>query len=884
MSLSGDSSSGLTSPSLREAVLAAKRGLAAEREKLQQQHRSGSPGIQVCARLSDFFDTTILGFFEDSLSDWDDSHAAFMRANVALIPHGGYGRRDVAPFSDVDLMLLHEPGIETDVERIAKRIVTDVSDLGLQLGFSVRTPKQACQLAKREPVIFTSQVESRFLGGSLDLFTKFMHRFRQKTKRSSSAIVQKVIDARKAERGQYDRTVFLLEPDVKRSVGALRDIHLLRWIGFARYGDSVPANLRLQGVLSKEDERAIRKAHEFLLRLRNELHFHAGRPADVLRRDEQKRVASAWNYEGNEAVLPVERFMQEYFDHTCQVRDVGNFFLAKARRRSVTSDVFGYLFSHQMDGLYRVGPVHIGANKHGLAELKGNLAEVLRLMELANQSNKRITHPTWTAIREDMTQREHLAVSPEAARRFMSLLNYTARLGKLLRRLHELRVLEKLIVGMDHARHLLQFNAYHKYTVDEHSIRAVERATEFFSDLGPLGRAYRKIKRRSLLHLALLVHDVGKGFPEDHSEVGKRLATETAARLRLSKTETEILEFLVLKHLKMSHLAFRRDTTDEAIVLQFAQEVGSPELLRMLFVLTAADLASVGPGVLNPWKVEVLWELYQRAMFHLGGRKTSTRSEEQAEDRRRQLEENIPADRDDWFRSQIRALPDTYVLDNEVAAVIDDLRRMQALQPGEATAWGRYLDDREVCDYSVAARTPTTDGAFHRITGAISSKGLSILSGSLHTLSDDLVLYRFHVEDPDFEKRPPVGRLDEISQDIVGRLKSPTDEVPSFRRVWGGVDSESEFTQSPTRIVVDNSTLNDFTILDIFTHDRAGLIYHISRTLDEFGMKICFAKIGTYLDQVVDVFYVTDQNQAKVEDEEQIEKVRSALLAAIENA
>ncbi len=780
-------------------------------------------------------------------------------------------------------MLLHDAAVEPEIEPIARRLVTDVSDLGLQLGFSVRTIRQACQMAKSDPVIFTSQVESRFLSGSVEFFKRFMQQFRQTTKRGSKSFINRVEQARDEERSQYHRTVFLLEPDVKRSVGALRDIHLLRWLGFARYGDSVPAGLRLLGVLSKKDERAIRRAYEFLLRLRNELHFHAGRTADVLRKAEQIRIADAWGYQGTQAVLPVERFMQEYFDRTCMVREITSFFLADVHCRSAMTGILGYLVSHQMEGLYRVGPVHIGANKRGLAKLRGNLAEVLRLMELANQSNKRITHATWTAIREDMARRDHLSVSPETARRFMSLLNYTARLGKLLRRLHELRVLEKLIAGMDHARHLLQFNQYHKYTVDEHSIRAVERATEFFSDMGPLGRAYRKVKRRSLFHLALLIHDMGKGFEEDHSDVGRRLAGETAARLKLSRTETEILEFLVQNHLKMSHLAFRRDTSDERIVIQFAQEVGSPELLRMLFILTAADLASVGPGVLNPWKVEVLWELYQRAMFHLGDRKTSTRSEELADNARSELESLIPDGESDWFCNQIRALPDTYVLDNEISAVIYDLQRMHRLEEGQASAWGRYLADREVCDYSVGLRRPIVQGAFHRMAGIISSKGLSILSGSLHTLTDGLVLYRFHVEDNDFDKQPPQIRLDAISNAIVEGLERPTDDAPTFRRVWGASSEGDPMQRLPTRIVIDNSTLNDMTIIDIFAHDRSGLIYQISRSLDELGLDICFAKIGTYLDQVVDVFYVTDRNGAKINGDERMEQVRSTLLDAINN-
>ena len=191
--------------------------------------------------------------------------------------------------------------------------------------------------------------------------------------------------------------------------------------------------------------------------------------------------------------------------------------------------------------------------------------------------------------------------------------------------------------------------------------------------------------------------------------------------------------------------------------------------------------------------------------------------------------------------------------------------------------------DREVCDYSIGLREPITPGAFHRMAGVISSKGLSILAGSLHTLSDGLVLYRFHVEDNDFEGQPPSERLEGISEALVNSLEHPTDDPPTFRRVWGAAAPNHELKRLPSRIVVDNSTLHDYTIIDVFTHDRSGLIYLISRTLHELDLEICFAKIGTYLDQVVDVFYVTDRNGAKIEGDEWIEHVRSTLLEAIEN-
>ncbi len=363
-----------------------------------------------------------------------------------------------------------------------------------------------------------------------------MQRFRHQTRLHWRRYVHRVEQARSAERRQYGETVFLLEPNIKRSRGGLRDIHLLRWMGFARYGEPHPPNLRLQGFLSPDDERGIRRALEFLLRLRNELHFHAGRPYDVLYRSEQKRIAEQMGYEGSVSLLPVEAFMRDYFEHTRLVRDVVKHFESSVRQRFITP-IIAPLVTHRLERDFRIGPIHIGTSKRGKERLQGNLEEVLRLMDLANQTDKLIEHETWKTIRDDMLKRQAMIVTDGAAKRFLSLLSYTARLGSLLRRLHELRVLDVLVAGMDHARCLLQFNRYHKYTVDEHCFRAVEKCTEFQTDPGPLGKAYRSLKERNMLHLALLVHDLGKGLPGDHCEVGVELASQTAQNLATFQAE-----------------------------------------------------------------------------------------------------------------------------------------------------------------------------------------------------------------------------------------------------------------------------------------------------------------------------------------------------------
>jgi [protein-PII] uridylyltransferase len=431
----------------------------------------------------------------------------------------------------------------------------------------------------------------------------------------------------------------------------------------------------------------------------------------------------------------------------------------------------------------------------------------------------------------------------------------------------------------------MQFNDYHKFTVDEHSIRAVEAATEFLSDPGPLGEAYRGLRDKRMLHLALLVHDLGKGYAEDHCEVGSRLAVDVARGLGLSESDTETLRFLVHKHLMMSHLAQRRDISDERVVVQFAVEVGSTEILQMLYVLTCADLSAVGPGVLNRWKLELITQLYERAREYLSGELTATRSDESLEHRREELRTRCYSQEESsWWNLQVDALPHNYLKGATTDDIADKLTRLAQLRRDEVVSWSRYLPEMNAVEFTIGAYETVTPGIFHKLTGALTSKGLTILSADIHTLADELVLDRFHVLDPDHAGEPTADRLSEINEALVAALTDKSDRKPAFRKVWTSSSSAlaSSFVPLPTRVQIDNNTSDNYTILDIFAHDRRGLLYAISRTIFELGLSVHVAKIGTYLDQVVDVFYVTDNQNRKVQDEAFLAEVRSGLLTAIE--
>jgi [protein-PII] uridylyltransferase len=877
-------------PSLSAAVVNAREKLAGGREKLRQQHEAGSPGVQVCARFTDLLEGIVVELYHDALLELAPGIRHRVESGAAVVAHSGFGRREMAPFSDIDVMLLHAAEVREPIKPLRRRFSQHLYDTGMEIGFSARTPHEACRAAIEDATVLTSLSESRLIAGDQPLYDLFDGRFRRMTRRRWRRLLKAAESARREERSKHGETVFLLEPNIKRSRGGLRDLQLIRWIGFIRYGENDYDALAQRGWLKKEEQRQLRAARDFLLWLRNDLHFQHNKAEDALDRAEQLRIAGLRGYSEVAGLLPVEQFMREYFQHTSEVREIAAHLAASARPKPIWRWLVEPLLSHQFEWDFRVGPTLIAATGRGLAKLRGDLAEVLRLLDLANLHDKRIDHDTWQAIRASMMSRgpadPNQPLPREVAERFLSLLSQPPRLGELLRRLHELRALEQLVPGVTHARGLLQFNAYHHYTVDEHSIRVVEHLASLLSDPGVPGEVYRSIKNKAVLHLAALLHDLGKGYVQDHSEVGSWLAVQTAARLGLNEHDAENLRFLVHKHLRMSHLAQQHDIHDEHVVVPFAVEVGSPEVLKMLYVLTLADLAAVGPGVLNDWKQQLLTDLYDHTLHLLASDSPAHAASERLAQRREEImtlarkHEGLG-----WWETQVISLPANCVFAAKPAEIVGELERLRTLPHHDAIAWGRHVPSRNVVEYTVGTYEEITPGIFHKLTGALTSQRQQILSADINTLAEGLVLDRFSVLDQDFAGAPPPERIEQVSRSLVAALKDASGKAPVFRPTW----QQRTTTQSaavqhlPSRVTIDNSTAEKFTIVATFAYDRMGLLYAIARELFELGLSVSKAKIGTHLDQVVDVFYVTDQQTgAKVTDEQRLNDIRRRLLKAIE--
>lgn len=880
------------------AVVEAKEHLANGLKEAALAHAGGSSGRAVCRQIAEQRDNVIRNLFLAAIRDLGEES---LLDDVALVAHGGYGRGEVSLGSDVDLMLVRRSAPKRTAF-FAQRVMRDICDTGLSLGHSVRTVDEATQLVIQDPVIGTSLIESRYLAGDNDFFQEYQKAILTRISRQQALFCKDVAKNRAEERARYGETVYLLEPNLKRSSGGLRDIQMIRWIGQARFGVAEFHSLFELGELSMSDVELLDGANEFLLRLRNELHFHAGHCADVLNRAEQVRVAAEFGYQDSSGQLAVERFMQDYFRHTQSVRHVVERFTERALADRRFGRAIETVASHRVGSDYRVGPNWIRATGHGLAKLEGNLVAIMQLIELANLYNKRISPETWEVIRQvnakplalplatglapvmetSTNATVNVVANGHVMRRFRMLLKHPARLGELLRGLHETLILQQLIPEFEHARGLIQFNQYHKYTVDEHSLRAVEWIAKFSGDeTTTLGRAYRRVERKELLHLALLIHDIGKGYEEDHSIIGERIAREIARRFDMSPEETETLAFLVRNHLMMNHLALRRDVEDRSLIVPFAVEVGTPERLRMLFCMTAADLAAVGPDTWNSWKAEMLTSLFYRTLEHLADDAEST---EVIVDNRfeaevtRHLTTNVAKSH---LRKRLDSFDSAYLATTPVPRIAQDIEMLNRVLTHRVVARGDWFGESHTVRFTIGTNEDIASGIFHRLTGAITACGLEILSAEIHTFSDRMVLDRFVVHDPDFADKPPEHRIQEVEERLARSLLSPEEKPPQFRRTWSR-EAEAVQNVAKTRVSIDNNTSTRYTILDIFAPDRLGMLYTITRKLFELDLEVSRARISTYGDQIVDVFYVTDREGKKIIDHTRLDQLRDTLIETIE--
>jgi [protein-PII] uridylyltransferase len=802
---------------------------------------------------------------------------------------GGYGRRELAPHSDIDLMFLFRTGADDTAKSFVRAVLHPLWDCGFQVGHSVRTLADSIELGQTDSTVKTSMMEARFLAGSAELFHDFRRRYLRKVVgRNIDIYLDQKLEERRREYEKFGETVYLLEPNVKKSKGGLRDLHLLQWAGMARYQVPTIRELSDRGIVSRADSLALTEARELLWRVRALLHVHAGTAQEILSFDEQVWLAQHFGYRDQPHLLAVEQFMQQYYQQTMGLHECCMRFLERCRSVPLWQRLAQLLPAPHVDRYFvvRSGLLMV-ADEHRAKVLESPVL-LLRLFDLAREKGLTIA----PSFLEDVHRHgDHMAGDaydqPEVSRIFLRIMA-GPNTAPTLEAMHRSHLLEKLVPAMGTVRGLMQFNRYHKYTVDEHSLLAVGRAEALADEPGLLGDVYRGIRRKDILHLAVLMHDLGKGQKEDHGDVGKKQAEQVGLRLGLDEQDLRTLAFLIHRHLLMAHTAFRRDPNDEKVVLGFAREVGTPEVLKKLVILTAADIAAVGPGTLTKWKESLLIGLYMRTMPELSGEHEA----QGAPDRLAQVVDEasrqpILAGHDGvdraWVETQLRLFPERYVYGTTPARMAAHLSAVRRLYSGEVVVESDFNRELGTCEYAVITHNELTPGIFSKIAGVMAGSGLQILDAQILTREDGIVVDTFQVVDPDYQGEPPAERRRTVGERIAAVLKG-WEHVDDVLRRGARLKMTHPLPKAreATEVRIDNETSDRFTIIDVFADDRQGLLYEITNAIFQLGLSIHAARISTRLDQVVDVFYVTDQVRKKLQDHLQLERIRIEIEQAIE--
>ena len=861
-------------------------GRAAIRQRFENSENTGWPASRALAILQD---EIVCGLFEASEALYPLPHPTSSE-RLSIVAVGGYGRGGLAPQSDIDLLFLLPYKRTAWAETLVETMLYALWDLGLKVGQATRSIEECLRLAKSDMTIRTSLLETRLLTGDNDLYADMKTRLWDELfSKTAQEFVSAKLDERHERHTRTGDSRYMLEPNIKESKGALRDLHSLFWIGKYIYNADNAADLIENGVFTQNEARRFADAEQFFWTIRFWIHYLTKRPQEQLTFERQVEIAANMGFHDDAGLSGVERFMRHYFKAAKEVGDLTRIVCASLESQQITTKRQGMrrwfgLFTRSADESVKIEHGRILVSDPNF--FRDAPIEVLRVFHLAGTTNTPIHPQTLKHVRRNLEIIDDtLRNDPDANALFLEILCDAQNPESALRMLNEAGVLGAFMPEFGEIVCMMQFNMYHHYTVDEHTIRAVGNLAQLeqgtLVEEAPVSSGIMKgsVDRR-VLYVALLLHDIGKGRTEDHSIVGARLAETICPRLGLNEAETDTVVWLILHHLFMSDTAQKRDLSDIRTIQDFAAVVQSRERLKMLLVLTTCDIRAVGPGVWNGWKAQLLRTLFAETEATLSAghdAMVSSRSE-RIEEATSALAERLA----DWPEDQI----DTFI-DRHYPPY------WLGLDLGTHETHARMLEDQPddafVIDASGdAARSATRlsvamgdhPGLFSRITGAVSISGASIVDARTFTTSDGMAIATIWLQDQDGEAYDDPSRLDRLKTNITRVMSGemvPRDELKERDVIKA---RERSFRVAPV-ISFDNSASELYTVIEVTGRDRIGLVHDLSRALSDQKVSIFSAVIATYGERAIDTFYVKDLFGHKIANPNRQKKIEEALRTVL---
>ncbi len=862
---------------------------------IQARFEDDNNGHKCAADLSAFQDLLI-----EKVFSFGREHV-YIRLNptsgerIALVATGGYGRGLLAPGSDIDLLILLPYKQTAWGESLLEFILYTLWDLGFKVGHATRTVRQCVATALEDHTIRTALLDSRFLCGERELFDKFTDSFtRQVIRGSSREFIEAKLGERQERHEKSGSSRYVVEPDIKEGKGGLRDLHTLSWLLSYTERDEKVRQASGNIELSRAEKATFRRCEAFLWTTRCHLHFLSKRPEERLSFDVQIAMAERMNYHDRGGLRGVERFMKHYF---LIARDVGELTriicsaleLKQLKQPPVLYRLFERLKRGGGETQFENGVFTI---EHGRMNVMSDdcferdPVNIIRLFSIAELNNV-LLHPHALRLLQGSFHLidDKLRQDPEANELFLDILTTPRGVENSLRKMNEAGVLGRFIPEFGKIVCLMQFNMYHRYTVDEHLIRTIGvlariELGEYEKDHPLSVEIFNSIENSRLLYVALLLHDIAKGRDQDHSEAGRDVALELCPRFGLSRAETDIVAWLVENHLVMSHFAQNRDISDPKTVADFAAIVQSRERLKLLLVLTVADIRGVGPGVWNGWKGELLRNLYYETEPVLAGGHSQLDQGRRIDVIRESLRDCL----DKWSKKQrdqyVDSHYDDYWLKTDQKHQLLHAALVKKARRNKLSVATKVLSDEFTAITELILYAQAHPRFLSQVAGACAAAGANIVGAQISTTRDGMALDNFYLQREFERKEDEIRRGKRIAETIGKLLRGEADLQKLLATRSRGKKSVDAFTIEPI-VTIDNKLSQSFTVIEVEALDRPGLLYDLTSELADLNLSVTSAHISTYGERVVDAFYVKDLLGEKLHDEKRWSTIRKRLASVL---
>ena len=883
-----------------------KRFLKVEEHRLRLKHQAGGGGREICRRRAELVDVLLQYVFGGAATAAQKDQAS--RTPLALIALGGYGRGELNPFSDIDVMLLHEQRtreISPQLAEMVQQVLYLLWDSGFKVGHSTRSIKEAITQANRDMLTKTAMLESRFLAGDAELAREFREQFRLRcVEGHERQYVELRMQDQVTRHRKFGESVYLQEPHVKSGCGGLRDYQNLLWMTYFKEGSLSTNQLVGKDWLSEPDQRRIETAYDFLLRLRTDLHYATGRATDTLHINLQEQIAKRLNYPPGNGQLCSEALMRDYYEHTRNIFRVTERITAQfvsGYATSKTRSLFSFL------PLLRAHKTPVGGSffflnrqlypaRHDL--FRKDPEQMMRAFRLAQEHGLDLSPELADLLSRNLGQVTRTFQYARGPREiFKTILLQKGAVGRVLRMMHRVDFLGRYIPEFGQLTCLVQHEFLHRYTADEHTLVCIDKLDALVTTDDPKLIAYRQIFQQLedpfVLYLALLLHDTGKAVgARPHAEASALFAQRVATRLQLSSEQRKSLILLVDHHLTLSAIAQQRNLDDPATVVELAGIVKSQKNLNALMLLTLADGQGTSADAWSDWKESLVWQLFHQTTRYLADRKSYyEQTAIERESVRVAVADNLSPDYTDEIESHFEFMPDNYFRASGVPEIVEHLKLFRSFLENVSSRGDRPLAPAAVWKalpeqgHSVVSFcTWEREQLLAKIAGSFSVVPINILSADLFPRADNSVLGVFRVCDT---KAHPVSDPRDfalVEQTLRYALEDERfDFVPLIERAKRQSQKLTVPTiEFPTRIAMDNKTHPTYTLIEIQAPDRLGLLYDILTCLGRENVSIALSRINTQDGAAIDTFYVMDRSaHAKINDAHRIATVQQHLKKAI---